>query len=62
MNESCRFCGDTAAIVDGRYVLVAFEEGLRVVCDDCYAKADEPDEDEPEFDREGQPEFSGQFR
>lgn len=60
--EACRFCGDTAAIVDGRYVLVSFEDGLRVVCDGCYSKADEADEDEPEWSNaEGDPTRNGAF-
>lgn len=60
-SEACRFCGDTSAIVDGRYVLVAFGNGtLGVVCDGCVEKADD-EPDEPEFDREGQPEFNGSF-
>lgn len=44
--EACRFCGSTSAIVDGGYVLIAFEDGLRVVCDNCVEKADEPDDEE----------------
>ena len=62
-SEACRFCGDTSAIVDGRYVLVAFGDGaLGVVCDACVEKADdEPDDPEDEFDRESQPEFNGAF-
>ena len=55
--EACAFCGDTSAIVDGRYVLVQFEAGLRVVCDDCYSKADEPEWS----NREGDPAFNGAF-
>ena len=63
-SEACRFCGDTAAIVDGRYVLVAFGNGaLGVVCHECLSRADdEPDDPEDEFDRESMPEFNGAFR
>ena len=63
-SEACRFCGDTSAIVDGRYVLVAFGDGaLGVVCDNCVSRADdEPDDPEDEFDRESMPEFNGAFR
>jgi hypothetical protein len=60
--DACRWCGDTAAIVDGRYILLDVQGRLEVCCDDCYAKADEPDDEPPEFDREGQPEFNGAFR
>ena len=64
-SEACRFCGDTAAIVDGRYVLVAFGNGaLGVVCDACLDQADdEPDDPEDEYDGnpEGDPTLNGAF-
>jgi hypothetical protein len=61
--EACRFCGDTAAIVDGRYVLVAFGNGsLGVVCDNCVEKADDEPDDEPEWSNaEGDPTRNGAF-
>jgi hypothetical protein len=61
-SEACFTCGDTAAIVDGRYILVDFSGTLRVVCDECFARRDEPDDEPPEWaDREGDPTLNGAF-
>jgi hypothetical protein len=61
--EACFTCGDTGAIVDGRYVLVDFSGSLRVVCDECFARGDEPDDEPPEWaNREGDPTLNGAFR
>lgn len=57
VKTTCPLCdrreGDVPALMEG--VLV-------YVCETCWNRIDEPDEDEPEFDREGQPEFNGAFR
>lgn len=62
--EACWFCFRTGPVVDGRYTLLTLEDGrLRVCCDDCYVKADEPEEDdEPEWSNpEGDPTRNGAF-
>jgi hypothetical protein len=51
----CFLCGhesDMNVIVEGRD---------EPVCSVCFEKADESDEPDEEFDREGQPEFNGAF-
>ena len=41
----CRFCKRTAPILDGTYTRIRFPDGIALVCDDCYEKRDEPDDE-----------------
>lgn len=57
--SECLLCHEDLA--ERPSVLVDFYGEIAEVCDDCVAKADEPDMDMPERDREGDPAFNGSF-
>jgi hypothetical protein len=60
--EPCFFCHRTDMVAVGCYSRVTLGTGVVNLCDNCREKGDESSDDEPDFDRESQPEFNGAFR